>query len=476
LAGELERAGSGLAGGTQALATAWPAGLGTAPAQRRVGDHVTAVRDAVTLVRRVAAALSSHAYALDTLRQLAQQDRSADELSSLGARVRELEERTGAALLANRPSRGARRARSPEEVAAWWRSLGWEGRERLLREQPRVVGRLDGVSADDRDRANRTVLAADIAALTAREAELAARLDRTRFGLPPLLAALVVSGALPLELELQDVRSRLAGLLAVRSALTGQPRALLLDIDPGSGGGDGRAVVALGDPDHAQHTAVFVPGLNSDLRDTPGNLSLVSRLWREADGMTFAGGDVCAVLWLGYDAPETLEALSYGPARAGGGELAPFLDGLGAAHDPTASHVTLVGHSYGSTVVAEAALRGGLAADDIVAVGSPGMHTDHAAALGLDPRHVWGGIAADDPVGGSLGELSFVHGEEPTDPAFGANRFVVDTRGHNDYWHAGSQSLRNQAAIVVGRYDLVGLVHGGLPSTGDSQAASSLGR
>jgi hypothetical protein len=57
-----------------------------------------------------------------------------------------------------------------------------------------------------------------------------------------------------------------------------------------------------------------------------------------------------------------------------------------------------------------------------------------------------------------------VHGEEPTDPAFGANRFVVDTWGHDAYWEPGSQSLRNQAAIVVGRYDLVSYVHGGPPA------------
>jgi hypothetical protein len=115
--------------------------------------------------------------------------------------------------------------------------------------------------------------------------------------------------------------------------------------------------------------------------------------------------------------------------------------------------------------VAEAALRGDLRVDDIIAVGSPGMHTDHATDLHVSAQHVWGGVAADDPVGGYLGELPFVHGQEPTDPSFGANTFVVDTPGHQGYWNPGSASLRNQAAIIAGRYDLVSYASGTPPTS-----------
>jgi hypothetical protein len=93
------------------------------------------------------------------------------------------------------------------------------------------------------------------------------------------------------------------------------------------------------------------------------------------------------------------------------------------------------------------------------------MHTDQAANLHLDPRHVWGGLAAGDLIGGGLGDLSFVHGQEPTDPAFGDNRFVVDTHGHSAYWTPGSASLRNQAYIVVGQYDQVGFDYGRPPTS-----------
>ena len=57
------------------------------------------------------------------------------------------------------------------------------------------------------------------------------------------------------------------------------------------------------------------------------------------------------------------------------------------------------------------------------------------------------------------------HGQSPHREDFGANRYVVDTTGHSDYWQRDSQSLDNQARIVVGQYDKVGLVHGEVPTT-----------
>jgi pimeloyl-ACP methyl ester carboxylesterase len=278
------------------------------------------------------------------------------------------------------------------------------------------------------------------------------------------MAATMASTLVALLAQRLAVRDQLAGLESVTVALAAHAdRALLLGIEAGTTGQDGRVVIALGDPDQARHTAVFVPGINTDLRDTPGGVDAMERLRVMADATTSAPRDVSVVYWLGYDAPQTQDALSYDGSRDGGHRLTPFIAGLHAAHDAVPSHVTLVGHSYGSTVVAEAALHG-LHVDDIIAAGSPGMHTDRAEHLGLDPRHVWSGLATDDPIGGWLGDLPLVHGEEPTDPAFGANQFVVDTHGHSGYWTPNSTSLRNQAAIVVGRYDLVRLVHGSPPT------------
>jgi hypothetical protein len=327
------------------------------------------------------------------------------------------------------------------------------------------------VPARDRDRANRLVLSDQLSALPTREAELTRQLNEV---LGPYSGAghyrVAASTTERLHIaalrhELAQVHASEAGLRAVRDKLAQfGDRALLMGID---GGGDGKAIVALGDPDHARHAAVFVPGINTDLLDIGGDLDRVDNLQREAARMTPRSGDVSVIYWLGYDTPGTIDALQYGPSRAGAHALTPFVDALRTTHEPDGRpyHVTAVGHSYGTTVIAESALGGGLRVDDIIAAGSPGMHTDRAANLHLDPRHVWGGLAEGDLIGGGLGDLSFVHGEEPTEKAFGANRFVVDTHGHSAYWTAGSASLRNQAAIVVGQYDRVGYYYGSPPAS-----------
>jgi hypothetical protein len=92
-----------------------------------------------------------------------------------------------------------------------------------------------------------------------------------------------------------------------------------------------------------------------------------------------AWGDVATIMWLGYDAPDTIpEAAFDGSAEQGGALLDSFVDGLHASHDTGRTHITAVGHSYGSVVVGEAAVPGdGPHAGDIVVAGSPGMHTDH---------------------------------------------------------------------------------------------------
>jgi len=487
LAADLDRAADEVATRARDLTEHWT-GAGARAAQARLRTHVDALDRAAPPARRTAQLLSHHLAGLAALQQRARDLLAGDpdtvteaDCAAVLLRLRELDRQTAAAIRANQPPLGlaapvdrtsvaAQRGRRPDQVRDWWLSLTAAQREQTIRDHADLIGWLDGVSAADRDRANRLVLARRLVALREREADLVARLDPLALGLRMVLAPWASLPATGLLLaELAQVRQELAGLRTAQAQLDrfGE-RALLLGI---AGGGDGRAVIALGDPDHARHTAVFVPGVGTDLADLPGGLDHVDHLQRAADRLTGDPADVATVYWLGYDAPGATEALSWDASRAGGVALTAFVDGLRATHDPTPAHLTLVGHSYGSTVVAEAALAGGLRADDLVAAGSPGMHTAHAADLHLDPRHVWGGVAPDDRIGGDLGSLPFVHGEEPTDPAFGGNRYTVDTRGHSGYWDEHSTSLANQAAIVVGRYDLVRYVFGAPPET-----APGLGR
>lgn len=315
----------------------------------------------------------------------------------------------------------------PRHAAQWWRSVDPADHAMLLLAFPHHLGSLDGLPAGDRDTANR--------------AHLDSCLTGGQGGNPDAVR------------KLRDT------LEAADHDRPGQ--LLLLGFD---GERDGRAIVAVGNPDHAAHTAVMVPGVNTDLDDMPGQISRAADLRFAADNLTPAPGDVSVIAWLGYDAPDNSTALGWERAREGGPALDAFVNGLHAAHDPSPSHVTAIGHSYGSTVVGEAASRGdGRGVGDIVVAGSPGMHVEGAAGLNLDPHHVWAGHAQGDPISGELGSLPGVHGDQPTDQAFGANRFHVDTTGHSSYWQQGSTGLHNQAAIVVGRYDLVTLEHGTVP-------------
>jgi hypothetical protein len=103
------------------------------------------------------------------------------------------------------------------------------------------------------------------------------------------------------------------------------------------------------------------------------------------------------------------------------------------------------------------------------------MDVNHAADLNVGARHVWAGVAADDPiaspataishVGGVVADgTQFAHGVGPQHPEFGGNVYHVDTKGHSGYWDTPSQSLLNQARVIVGLYGDVGLDHGQAPS------------
>ena len=438
----------------------------------------------------------------------------AGSLGSLVARARGLDDTTVAAITQSRPDPATgfgalpttplsrdevlrMRGQDPRAVNDWWRSLTPLQQEQAIRDHPDLVGWLDGVPATDRDQANRRRLAQDEARLRQQATDLRNHLDqlRERAANGDRAAASELGR---LQGELDRVAKTLDRLGTVQRSLAQLgPNGLLLGTDPA---GDGKAIISVGNPDTARHTAVWVPGLGTDLGSTRGNVNRVLNLYQEADLMTpDVAGDVATVMWLGYDAPEATNAsvAFSGRSRDGGTGFDTCGDGRRTTHDPGPSHLTAVGHSYGSTVVAEAALHGdgrhpGLAVDDIVTAGSPGMHTDHAADLGLDPQHVWAGSAPDDPVSNPVGNpysravqagahalgpfnplagvvdtalWAYDHGHNisPHQPDFGANQYVTDTSGHSDYWNSGSQSIKNQARVVMGQYQQVGLVHGEAP-------------
>jgi hypothetical protein len=322
----------------------------------------------------------------------------------------------------------------PETNAAWWDRLSEAEQAMYLAAYPHQVGDLDGLPVEVRDRANQTALQNVVNSPDSDE--------RSRERAQDLLNRIEES-----EYGPEHQRLHMIG----------------FDL-----GGDGQVIMSVGNPDTADQTAVWVPGFDTDFDSTGSNLNRVRNLQQEADGMTpGAEGDVATVMWLGYDTPGADESvggvLFGGRSEDGAQALDPFIDGLRTTHEGDPGRLTVVGHSYGSTVVGEAASNGdGLAVDDIIVAGSPGMRVDNADDLQVGDGHVWAGAAEGDDVSG-IGS-HFVHGEEPHKEGFGGNRFEVDTTGHSDYWRKDTLSLRNQAYIVVGQYDKVSLEHGEPPA------------
>ncbi|MEU1787323.1 alpha/beta hydrolase [Streptomyces sparsogenes] len=376
--------------------------------------------------------------------------------------------------------RGIPEDKSPKENAAWWKSLSKEERAEYISLYPAGVGKLDGIPVEDRDEANRVWF-------NEQRAKYQTELDN----LPPepkpkyLLAgrSMVVN---PEWTEWDGRRKHLTGSLdgmrriqqrfdstgktdpfpdsrlsVGRPGGDGLPPAYLLGFDPEK---NGRAIIANGNPDTADHTAVMVGGTKSRLSGIYTPMVAGTNLWQAASAMP-GEPKVSTITWNGYDAPQNLfpEGVLNRYADRAAGDFNDFLSGLHTSHDPAAEdHLSVQAHSYGSVVVGSAARQGTLEADDVMFSGSPGVQVGRAEDLDVPSGHVWNQKAKDDPVP-RLGAPTHGHQEgltqfiTPHDPVFGAKQMSTDTHGHGNYWLAGSESLENQARVVVGRYDEVRL-------------------
>ncbi|MFJ3277820.1 alpha/beta hydrolase [Streptomyces halstedii] len=367
---------------------------------------------------------------------------------------------------------GIPRSATPAERNAWWAGLGQEQREEYLAVYPDVIGNLDGIPAAVRDAANRDNLQLLIGKLDGRD----------------------------------DSRSvaQLAGLREIDRQLRagtkpGEPPIYLLGM---SDEGNGRAIVAFGNPDTSRNVSTYVPGLNTSL-DKEFAVGDLKRARDTAIGARYHDRSSASVVWLGYDAPQTpdgvhsLAVAGSGRAESGAGALNGFMGGLVATNDSEDPHLTVIGHSYGSRTVGAATQQsGGIpGADDIVFVGSPGVGVDRAEDLGVGKGHVFVGAAENDVVTklpskqqaalgvvAAPGPLAFVtkeladqgggdlwFGKDPASAEFGAQRFrvgdgprlvgfgVFSIDAHSEYFDPvrDAASANNIALISAGRSDRI---------------------
>lgn len=233
--------------------------------------------------------------------------------------------------------------------------------------------------------------------------------------------------------------------------------AKVLFFDPS---GDGRIGVVQGDLATASNIAVTVPGIGT-------NLDNYGRQMEEASRLLDSSGDAAVISWLGYDAPVGVgwnplrfwsEVPSDSMAQVGASDLSTFVHELRNGR-PDAT-ITVIGHSYGSLVTGIAA-RQGLAADNVVFLGSPGVGADSVHDFDLpDDAHVYAastdGHSLFDDYVTDIGEYVGPFGRVPTDPSFGATVIEVGPGttpwgSHTQYYDEGSPSLLNLGSIVQGQ-------------------------
>ena len=377
----------------------------------------------------------------------------------------------------------------------WWRELDKTAQDRLIAASPGLVGALNGLPAMVRDQATRTYLAGqkttisqELAKLRTSLADLkeaqkkltggsnAIRDPRGFSNLPTLKERQLLRSIEELELKSRQITSVEKSLAL--GGQHGRPPALLLQVELG---GLGKTAISFGNPDEADNLAVYVPGTGTVLDGFGNYRSDAERAALTWDRANFhaPGKKVASIAWLGYEAPqwETTISLNGTVANAnaatkGAPLLASFTDGLHAAHKGSSDvRLSVLGHSYGSTVVGLAAQqRFGAFADQVIFVGSPGVGAGNAKELGVDS--VWVGESPNDPVG-DLGSAPITPvrssdgmkwgsplGVDPSDGQFGARQFPVQGSGagynfaaHSSYWDPNSASLENIGHLIDGQYN-----------------------
>ena len=341
---------------------------------------------------------------------------------------------------------------TPEERAKYWSQQSEAQKQHLCDKYPDLIGNADGVEGWARDRANRNRLPG-----LKQEAK-----DNVSTYTELLKSPWIDSNTRAYYLsELDKAEKAVKAYEAVQEQLDkgisledyqhgkkGDPVSLLtLQND----GGRVKAAMGQGDVDHAKNVATFVPGIGTTVEGSMGEYMRQTKNLRSAAMAqgNLSARDVATVAWLGYDAPGKADwkqpqnipgIISPFLAQSGSDRLAGFMNGMQASRDYGAgdAHMTLVGHSYGSSTSGMAATKVKYGViDDLVLCGSPGMGTYDAKNYHVDQNHLWvSGVPKGDSVqgmgairGGIVGSL----GKNPMDSDSGFTHLSDDATGSPKY-------------------------------------------
>ncbi len=348
----------------------------------------------------------------------------------------------------------------PASVSAAWAALSTAQKGDLISDHPKLVGNTNGVPVVARDQANRSILESQRQAITEKlnNARKKLRENFQREGHSDTALGHEIK-------ELTEARAGIDTLQAKLGNSAEQSDYYLLGLNS-TANDRGQAIIAHGNPDQANNTMTLAPGTFSDLGDATDYVCENDKILQRANELSAEGTKNSAVTWADYESPGRLlpNAGFAGYAENGSPGLSEFQEGLRVTHEGDApSNNTLVGHSYGTTLVGDASQNGGSHADNLVFLGSPGTGTDHANNLDVPNDHVWAGKAGEDTIDSTpskniarwpstiFGTADYTrYGLDPTDPAFGGQILPSSPNGvHGDYW-SQPQSREAMARIMTG--------------------------
>ena len=277
-----------------------------------------------------------------------------------------------------------------KEVAEWWSSLSDAEKDQMIKAHPQKIGNLNGIDGTSRDKANRIFL--DDA--TKREQKKLERLKQ-RYGPHPSRRE---------RQELELVQERVTALENISKTLemeSPEPKGdgtqrQLLSLD--TSGKHVTAAVARGNVDTADHIGVLVPGLYTNVATNLDKYDRDAGVMAEAAERYARGESVAMVSYLGYEAPQDLaEVTNISYAEKGAKNLSGFLNGLGASRERGAgdAHISVAGHSYGSTTagIALTQVNPGVV-DELIQFGSPGSGAQDVSEFRVPEGHAW--VSATD--------------------------------------------------------------------------------
>ena len=352
---------------------------------------------------------------------------------------------------------------SEQQVASWWSQQSDANKKWLIEHYPEKIGNLNGVDGASRNKANRIVLDQKLADLPGE----IARLDAEAADAPsPFIRNALLLRKAKLAHELNELTVVQQTLNKGADPDTGEggdgvPRQLLgLD----TSGRNVKAIVAQGDVDTADHVGVVVPGLHTNVgKNLDAYDNRATDLYKNAKLQTKPGETVAMVEYLGYDAPQVeLEAITTKYAEEGAVGLAGFLNGMDASREHGAgdTHITLFGHSYGSTTSGMAAtLVNDGVVDDIVLAGSPGAGVQHVSEYHVPEGHAWVSAApyAYDMVQGLGTDFNF--GKNP-DTMGGFNRLSGNVGPAPDEYDPVGLHMEYFTDKTQAQYEIAGVMAG----------------